>query len=105
MGKRDRPYVYVREGHIDARDIKFKCIPACVSICPMCEGNGKYVQRYIEGSMTGSCDMCKTSGFVYDHTAKGVPISVTNQIAVANRLEFDHSTMYGIDWRKETIPA
>lgn len=102
MGKSNRDYVYICEGCVDARDIRFKHLPPNIVVCALCEGNGKYVQRYIEGSMTGSCGYCKTAGFVYKNTSKPVPLSVTNQIAVANGLEFCNSTMYGLDWHKGT---
>ncbi len=105
MGKSDRPYLYITDGCLDARDIRFKHLPPGVILCGLCEGNGKYKQRYIEGSMTGACEHCKTAGFVYEHNSRPVPISVTNQIAVANGLVFESCGIYGLDWRKETKSA
>lgn len=98
--KPERDYVSITTGCLDARDIQFKCLPEGVEPCYFCHGNGKYRQTYMEGRFTGSCDFCGTSGFVYKATQRGVPISVTNQIAVANNLDVKLYPMYGLDWRK-----
>lgn len=99
MSKRE--YVYITQGCLDARDIEFKGVPAMVEICPMCHANGKHVQHYREGKMTGPCDFCDAAGFVYKGTARGVPISVTNQIAVASVVKFQSFFAYGIDWTRD----
>jgi hypothetical protein len=101
--KPERPYVYITDGCLDARDIEFKGIPVGVKICPTCHGNGKYVQLYREGRLTGTCTgygCCDVSGFVYTNTGRGVPISVTNQIAVASGLSFRCFDVYGLDWSR-----
>jgi hypothetical protein len=101
--KLERAYVYIAKGCLDARDLEFKGIPPGVQICPMCHGNGKYVQRYMEGRLTGSCTgyaCCDVTGFVYIDTARAVPISVTNQIAVASGLVYQRFDIYGLDWRR-----
>jgi hypothetical protein len=95
----DRPYVYLHQGCADARDLEFKT-PDGIVRCFACEGNGKYVQRYIEGSMTGSCDWCKAFGFRYEDADRPVSESVLNQIAVASNLEYQRCDIYGIDWRR-----
>ncbi len=102
MPKADREYVYICQGFTDARDLAFKGIPVGVEICPSCRGNGKRVQRYLEGAMTGRCDFCDANGFVYTDTARPVLPSVTNQIAVASGVDFRRSDIYGIDWRQHT---
>jgi ssDNA-binding Zn-finger/Zn-ribbon topoisomerase 1 len=82
-------YVYIADGCLDARDIEFKGVPPGVMICPICRGNGKYVQNYFEGRLIGPCagyGCCDVTGFVYTNTGRAVPISVTNQIAVASGL-------------------
>ena len=94
-----RDYVCIANECIDARDVVFTGIPAGIETCPMCHGNGKRVQRYLEGRMMGPCDFCDATAFVYTHTAKPVPISVTNQIAVASGLSFRRFDAHGIDWR------
>lgn len=101
MTKSKREYVNITHGCTDARDLTFKYVPDHVAVCPVCHGNGKYRQWYIEGTMTGPCDFCSVSGFVYRNTSNGVPISVTNQIAVANGYSFRRFQMYGIDWNRE----
>lgn len=95
-----REYVYIAADCVDARDIPFAGIPEEIVVCPLCEGNGKRVQRYIEGRMSGPCDFCDVSGFVYRSTSRGVPISVTNQIAVASGVSF-RCYHDGIDWHRE----
>lgn len=100
-----RDYVYIAQGCADARDIEFKSIPVGIQVCPSCEGNGKRVQRYLEGRMTGPCDFCSATAFVYMDTARPVPTSVTNQIAVANGLEFRRFEAHGIDWRTPQVTS
>lgn len=98
-----RDYVYIADDCLDARDIEFKGIPPGVELCPICHGNGKYVQRYLEGRMTGPCTgyaCCDASGFVYTDTARAVPISVTNQIAVASGLTYRRFESHGLDWSR-----
>lgn len=96
-----RESVYITQGCADARDLAFKCVPDPVAVCPLCHGNGKRRQWYLEGMMTGPCDFCAVSGFIYRNTSKGVPISVTNQIAVASGYSFRRFEMCGIDWQRE----
>jgi hypothetical protein len=98
--KPERRYVYIATGCLDARDIEFKGIPPGIARCYMCQGNGKYVQTYLEGRLTGPCDCCDVAGFVYTNTGRAVPISVTNQIAVASGLSFQWSNIYGLDWKR-----
>lgn len=93
-------WISITPGCLDARDIEFICLPAGVEVCPSCLGNGKYKQHYIEGRMTGRCDFCDANGFVYTSTAKPVPESVTNQIAVANNLNYRRYDIYGLDWSR-----
>ena len=100
MRQQERPYVHITQGCLDARDIEFSGIPSAVEICPSCKGNGKRVQHYIEGLMTGRCDFCDANGFIYSGTAKAAPFSVTNQIAVASKVECKRFDIYGLDWRK-----
>ena len=92
------PYVYIVSGCLDARDLEFKGVPDAVMVCPFCLGNGKRKQWYLEGRSTRPCDFCDVSGFVYKATCRGVPISVTNQIAVASGLRFRRFQTHGIDW-------
>lgn len=93
--------VYIPDAFIDIRDIKLK-LPESVIRCYACGGNGKYVQRYCDAPrLTGPCDSCKSSGFMYSETAKPVPFSVTNQIAGANRLEVRQA--WGLDWSHPTL--
>ena len=94
----EREWVSLGSGCADARDLKFEGVPESIVICPFCHGNGKRRQRYIEGRMTGRCDFCDVSGFVYRDTSRGVPESVLNQIAVASGLRYRRYEMYGIDW-------
>jgi hypothetical protein len=101
MRDKEKPYVYIVQGCVDARDLTFKDLPELVEICPICEANGKRQQYYMEGAMTGPCGFCNASGFVYHNTANGVPISVTNQIAVRNHLSFRCFESHGIDWLKD----
>lgn len=99
---KEREYVSITQGCLDARDIKFKGIPEGIEICPLCKGNGKWYQHYMEGKFTGACTLCDAKGFVYTATAKPVPVSVTNQIAVASGMTYKRFDIYGLDWKKET---
>ena len=96
-----REYVYISQGCIDARDINFK-MPETVDRCFACHGNGRRVQRYIEGTMSGECDWCDGAGFRYrgdPKCSRGVPDSVINQIAVASGVTFRRFQAHGLDWR------
>jgi hypothetical protein len=101
MSKPEREYVYITQGCLDARDIKFEGVPVMIEICPLCHANGKRVQYYMEGKMTGPCDFCNAAGFVYKDTARGVPLSVTNQIAVASGVKLQSFFAHGIDWTSD----
>lgn len=103
--KPEREYAGITQGCLDARDLKFKGIPVGVVVCLTCHGNGKYRQYYIEGRMVGRCDSCDANGFVYQHTARAVPFSVTNQIAVASGLNVRRFDIYGLDWTKPDARA
>lgn len=102
----EREYVYIAEGCVDARDIDFK-MPDGIERCSICHGNGKYVQRYIEGRLSGPCDWCQGSGFKYKDGdwRRGVPGSVVNQIAVASGVTYRHFQAHGIDWRQDSAMA
>lgn len=101
MSVKERDYVYIARGCADARDLGFTGIPDGIVVCPSCHGNGKRLQWYCDAPrMTGPCDFCKTTGFVYSETARPVPISVTNQIAVASGLGFRRFDSHGIDWTR-----
>ena len=95
-----REYIHITTGCLDARDIAFRGVPDGVIACLSCHGNGKRVQRYIEGRFTGPCDLCQATGFVYRDTARPVPLSVTNQIAVASGVSFRQFHAFGIDWSR-----
>lgn len=92
--------VTLMTGCVDARDIDLGDLPSGVIRCLACHGNGKRRQNYIEGKFTGRCDLCDATGFVYQHTARAVPPSVVNQIAVAAGVTVRPSSMYGNDWRR-----
>ena len=96
---KEREHVFIVDGCLDARDIEFKGIPERVELCPICLGNGRRRQRYIEGVMSGPCDFCDATGFVYKETARGVPMSVTNQIAVASGVRVKRFYSHGLDWK------
>lgn len=102
--ERPKPDVYLHgSDEVDARSISL-ILPDGVEDCYFCWGNGKYVQRYMEGRFTGVCDFCKGSGFTYKGTSRGVPLSVTNQIAVASGYRirnFKGAHMYGLQWVKD----
>lgn len=89
--------IYIASGCINAREVVM-VMPAEVERCRMCYGNGKY--RHYEDRLTWGCNGCEASGFVYRDTGRGVPFSVTNQIAVASGMEVKHLSPYGLDWRK-----
>lgn len=101
---KEREYVYITDGCLDARDIKFKCLDG-IEVCPLCHGNGKRVQTYNNGCgmgfsrSTGPCDFCNVTGFVYKDTARGVTLSVTNQIAVASGVISTRYDAFGLDWQ------
>lgn len=105
MSKPKREYVYIAQDCIDARDIQFRGIPESIATCPLCHGNGKSVQHYIEGRMTGPCDFCDANGFIYRGTSRAAPLSVTNQIAVASGVTFRRYETQGIDWRRDPEAA
>ncbi|MGY3581378.1 hypothetical protein ACVIGB_000553 [Bradyrhizobium sp. USDA 4341] len=72
--------------------------------CYACGGNGKYVQQFIEGRLTGGCDACQGNGFVYEASGKPAPASVTNQIAVASGLNHRMFGLgWGIDWSRPAV--
>lgn len=100
----EREYVYITQGCNDARDLEFKGIPPGIEVCPSCHGNGKRLQRYLEGRMSGPCDFCDANAFVYTNTARPVPDSVTNQIAVASGLSVRRFHAHGIDWKSTPQP-
>lgn len=98
----ERRRCYIASDCIDIRDVELK-LPDGVARCFACGGNGKYEQHYLEGRRTGGCDWCQTNGFVYEGEGhiRAVTASVTNQIAVANNLEFrNYGPAFGIDWRR-----
>lgn len=107
LAKIEHPYVYIESGHLDFRDIKSPKLPSGVIVCFSCLGNGKKVQRYCDApTMTGPCDsyLCGGNGFMYTDTCRGVPASVTNQIAVMNGLDqttpWKSVPMYGLSWKR-----
>jgi len=95
----ERPYCSITTGCVDLRGVELS-LPEGIVRCYACQGNGKYRQHYCDaGFLTGECGRCKMAGFMYEHNAEPVPISVTNQIAVANNLEFRGYQAFGLDWR------
>jgi hypothetical protein len=104
---RGRPYVHIDRGDLDFRDVEGPKLPDGVVVCFSCLGNGKKVQRYCDApTMTGVCEsyLCAGSGFLYEETCRGVPTSVTNQIAGMNGLEqampWRAVSMYGLRWQR-----
>lgn len=71
-------------------------LPELVEVCPVCKGTGEYEQWYNAGCGGGSyksmgpCDWCKhptvfMRGLGYRmKSGKEVPLSVINQIKIAN---------------------
>lgn len=105
MATKEREWIYIAEGCLDARDITFQHIPDYVCVCGACEGNGKYQQYYCDvGSsgtkLTGPCDWCKANGFTYKDSFIPAPMSVTIQIAIANGLEVKRYEGFGLDWKR-----
>ena len=102
-----RPYVYLDVGDLDFRDIERPKLPEGVIVCFSCQGNGKKVQLYCDApAMTGPCDsyLCGGTGFMYEDTCRGVPASVTNQIAIMNGVDqvmpWQAVSMMGLRWRR-----
>lgn len=95
---RDRE-VYIPLGDIDMRGQEALTLPKGVIKCVKCGGNGKHIQRYIEGSFTGDCTLCGGEGFVHEDTGDPVSPSVVNQIAEANRMTVVRLLGFGHQWR------
>lgn len=92
---------------LDFRNIDSPKLPSGIIACFSCHGNGRKMQRYCDApTMMGVCDsyLCGGTGFMYEHTCRGVPASVTNQIAVMNGLEqsmpWRGVPMYGLQWKR-----
>lgn len=96
----ERRECWIDSGCVDVRDVELS-LPQGIIRCYACGGNGKYKQRYCDaGFLTGPCDSCRASGFMYEATCEGVPASVTNQIAVSNALECRPIFAHGLEWKR-----
>lgn len=74
--------------HADMLALGLRCLGPgfLATVCGICHGHGEYVQRYLEGRMTGGCDYCEATGLTQGSGVKcGAPDSVREQVLEAAR--------------------